>query len=84
MIISGSPSTLSNRKIKFKILLATNAKMAWGHVGGLVGGFLLGYLLGVPRIGKIAPLKRIVATVILVIGWLALLKMGFTNANLTV
>ncbi|CAL6960668.1 GlpG protein (membrane protein of glp regulon) [Lactiplantibacillus plantarum] len=56
----------------------------WGHVGGLVGGFLLGYLLGVPRIGKIAPLKRIVATVILVIGWLALLKIGFTNANLTV
>ena len=56
----------------------------WGHVGGLVGGFLLGYLLGVPRIGKVAPLKRIVATVILVIGWLALLKMGFTNANLTV
>jgi len=56
----------------------------WGHIGGLAGGFLIGYMLGVPRIGKIAPIKRIVATVVLVVGLLALLKMGFTNVNLTV
>jgi len=56
----------------------------WGHIGGLAGGFLIGYMLGVPRIGKIAPIKRIVATIVLIVGLLALLKMGFTNVNLTV
>ncbi|RRK09517.1 rhomboid family intramembrane serine protease [Lactiplantibacillus garii] len=56
----------------------------WGHVGGLAGGFLIAYTLGVPRIGKISNVKRIVATVVLVVAWLALLKMGFTNAKLTV
>ncbi|MFB9770603.1 rhomboid family intramembrane serine protease [Lactiplantibacillus modestisalitolerans] len=56
----------------------------WGHVGGLVGGFLIAYMLGVPRIGKIATLKRVVATIVLIISWIALLKIGFTNVNLTV
>ena len=56
----------------------------WGHIGGLVGGFLIAYTLGVPRIGKISNVKRIVATVVLVIAWAALLKMGFTNTKLTV
>lgn len=56
----------------------------WGHVGGLAGGFLIGYMLGVPRIGKISTVKRIVATIFLVIAWVALLKLGFTNVKLTV
>ncbi|MFC0424560.1 rhomboid family intramembrane serine protease [Lactiplantibacillus plajomi] len=56
----------------------------WGHVGGAIGGFLIAYTLGVPRIGKISNLKRILATVVLVIAWVALLKMGFTNGELTV
>ncbi len=56
----------------------------WGHVGGLAGGFLIAYTVGVPRIGKISNVKRILATIVLVVAWLALLKMGFTNAKLTV
>lgn len=56
----------------------------FGHIGGLAGGFLIAYTLGVPRIGKVASIKRIVATIVLVIAWLALLKIGFTNVKLTV
>lgn len=45
-----------------------------GHVGGLVAGFLAGYLVGVPRIGRVSVVKRIVATVVLIGGlvWLYL------------
>ncbi|WP_211089238.1 MULTISPECIES: rhomboid family intramembrane serine protease [Lactobacillaceae] len=45
-----------------------------GHIGGLVAGFLVAYSLGVPRIGKVSVVKRVVATVALVVGlvWLYL------------
>ncbi|MFC6180908.1 rhomboid family intramembrane serine protease [Lactiplantibacillus daowaiensis] len=51
----------------------------WGHVGGLAGGFLLAYVVGVPRIGAIPKVKRILAAITIVIAWVALLKLGFTN-----
>lgn len=45
-----------------------------GHLGGLAAGFLAGYLMGVPRIGKVSVVKRIIATVVLIggFGWLYL------------
>ncbi|WP_341778169.1 rhomboid family intramembrane serine protease [Levilactobacillus sp. HBUAS70063] len=45
-----------------------------GHIGGLAAGFLVAYSLGVPRIGKVSPVKRVVATVALIVGlvWLYL------------
>lgn len=43
-----------------------------GHIGGLVAGFLAAYLVGVPRIGRVSTIKRVVATVVLIGGlvWL--------------
>lgn len=45
-----------------------------GHIGGLFAGFLTAYLVGVPRIGKVSAIKRVIATVVLVAGlvWLYL------------
>ncbi|WP_125582824.1 rhomboid family intramembrane serine protease [Levilactobacillus cerevisiae] len=45
-----------------------------GHIGGLAAGFLVAYTLGVPRIGKVSTFKRIVATIVLIVGlvWLYL------------
>lgn len=45
-----------------------------GHIGGLVGGFLVAYTVGVPRIGKVSTVKRVIATVVLIGGlvWLYL------------
>lgn len=45
-----------------------------GHLGGLAAGFLVAYSLGVPRIGKVSTIKRVVATIVLVGGlvWLYL------------
>lgn len=43
-----------------------------GHIGGLAAGFLVAYSLGVPRIGKVNVIKRVVATIVLIVGlvWL--------------
>ncbi len=43
-----------------------------GHIGGLAAGFLVAYSLGVPRIGKVNVVKRVVATIVLIGGlvWL--------------
>lgn len=45
-----------------------------GHLGGLAAGFLVAYSLGVPRIGKVSTIKRVVATIVLIGGlvWLYL------------
>ncbi|MGY5338748.1 rhomboid family intramembrane serine protease [Levilactobacillus spicheri] len=45
-----------------------------GHIGGLFAGFLTAYLVGVPRIGKVSAINRVIATVVLVAGlvWLYL------------
>lgn len=45
-----------------------------GHLGGLVVGFLVAYTVGVPRIGKVSVIKRIVASIVLIVGsvWLYL------------
>jgi len=45
-----------------------------GHIGGLFAGFLVAYLVGVPRIGRVSSIKRVVATIVLIIGlvWLYL------------
>ncbi|KJW13512.1 rhomboid family intramembrane serine protease [Levilactobacillus spicheri] len=45
-----------------------------GHIGGLFAGFLTAYLVGVPRIGKVSAIKRVIATVVLAAGlvWLYL------------
>jgi len=45
-----------------------------GHLGGLASGFLIAYTVGVPRIGKVSSIKRIVATIVLIGGlvWLYL------------
>lgn len=45
-----------------------------GHLGGLVAGFLVAYTVGVPRIGQVSVVKRVIATVVL-IGGLAWLYM---------
>ncbi|AVK62902.1 rhomboid family intramembrane serine protease [Lactobacillus sp. CBA3606] len=51
----------------------------WGHVGGLIGGFLIAYVIGVPKMGKIPNLKRILAGLTLIVAWAAMIKLGFTN-----
>jgi len=45
-----------------------------GHIGGLAAGFLVAYTVGVPRIGRVSPVKRTVATIVLIGGlvWLYL------------
>ncbi|WP_125683342.1 rhomboid family intramembrane serine protease [Levilactobacillus yonginensis] len=45
-----------------------------GHIGGLAAGFLVAYTVGVPRIGRVSLVKRIVATAVLIGGlvWLYL------------
>ncbi len=43
-----------------------------GHLGGLIGGFLIAYLVGAPRLGRVAPMKRILSAIVLVVGVLGL------------
>lgn len=45
-----------------------------GHLGGLIAGFLVAYTVGVPQIGRVSVTKRVVATVVLILGlvWLYL------------
>ncbi|WP_420843297.1 rhomboid family intramembrane serine protease [Levilactobacillus senmaizukei] len=47
-----------------------------GHLGGLVAGFLIAYTVGVPRIGKVSMVKRVIATVVLVGGLIFLYLQG--------
>ncbi|MBD5069837.1 MAG: rhomboid family intramembrane serine protease [Lactobacillus sp.] len=51
----------------------------WGHAGGLFAGFLASYLVGVPKLGNIPKLKRILSALALVIVYGLLLKTGFNN-----
>lgn len=50
-----------------------------GHLGGLVSGFLLGYVVGVPNLGRVPKVKRIVSFVILLFINLIILNLGFTS-----
>ena len=50
-----------------------------GHLGGLVSGFLLGYVVGVPNLGRVPKVKRIVSFVILLFINLIILNFGFTS-----
>ncbi|MDT7014250.1 rhomboid family intramembrane serine protease [Lactobacillus sp. PFC-70] len=45
-----------------------------GHVGGLFAGFFVAYLVGVPRIGRVSVIKRVIASIVLIGGlvWLYL------------
>lgn len=50
----------------------------YGHIGGLLGGFLLAYLVGVPRLGKIDLIKRILSGIILLVAMILFYHMGMT------
>lgn len=50
-----------------------------GHLGGLVSGFLLSYVVGVPNLGRVPKVKRIVSFVILLFINLIILNLGFTS-----
>ncbi|SMS14488.1 GlpG protein (membrane protein of glp regulon) [Levilactobacillus zymae] len=50
-----------------------------GHVGGLIAGFLAAYLMGVPRIGKVNLVKRLIATVVLFGGFIWLYLHGMAQ-----
>ncbi len=50
-----------------------------GHIGGLVAGFLTAYTLGVPRIGRVSTVKRVVATVVLIGGLVWLYMNGLSR-----
>ena len=43
-----------------------------GHIGGLLGGFLAAYTVAAPRLGRVNMLERLIATVVLVVGLVAL------------
>lgn len=44
-----------------------------GHVGGLIGGFLVAYVVGAPRLGSVSFGKRVLCSIILIVGSLVLL-----------
>lgn len=46
-----------------------------GHIGGLVGGFLIAYLVGV-SFAKVSPVKRVIATIMLVVIAVVLFSLG--------
>ncbi|KRL04718.1 rhomboid family integral membrane protein [Liquorilactobacillus oeni DSM 19972] len=50
-----------------------------GHLGGLFGGFLAGYCTGVPAVGKVPVLKRILSFAMLLFLCVMLLAVGFKN-----
>lgn len=51
----------------------------WGHLGGLLAGFLASYAVGVPNIGSIPRIKRIISVVALVVVYGLLLQTGFNH-----
>ena len=51
----------------------------YGHLGGLVAGFLVAYVVGVPNLGKIEKLKRIISMIALGLIFIVLLKIGFNT-----
>lgn len=51
----------------------------WGHLGGLLAGFLASYAVGVPNVGTIPRMKRIVSVVALVVVYGLLLQTGFDH-----
>lgn len=51
----------------------------YGHLGGLVAGFLVAYVVGVPNLGKIEKLKRIISMIALGLIFIILLKIGFNT-----
>ena len=48
-----------------------------GHLGGLFGGFLTAYVVGVPKVGMVPVLKRVVAAISLVVIFGLMLNSGF-------
>ncbi|WP_054654265.1 rhomboid family intramembrane serine protease [Lentilactobacillus kisonensis] len=46
-----------------------------GHIGGLIGGFLIAYVVGV-SFGKVSPIKRIIAGIMLVVVAVGLFVLG--------
>ncbi|KRL83697.1 rhomboid family integral membrane protein [Ligilactobacillus apodemi DSM 16634 = JCM 16172] len=65
--------------LNFAFDLFTGGIDMWGHAGGLFAGFLASYLVGVPKLGNIPKLKRILSALALVIVYGLLLKTGFNN-----
>ncbi|HBF74948.1 MAG TPA: rhomboid family intramembrane serine protease [Lactobacillus sp.] len=49
-----------------------------GHIGGLVIGFLAGYIVGVPKLGKISTVKRILAVIVAILIMIGLYYSGIT------
>lgn len=49
-----------------------------GHIGGLVAGFLIGYVVALPKniLGKVSVAKRVIAVVVLIVGFVWLYEMG--------
>ncbi|MGM9892280.1 rhomboid family intramembrane serine protease [Limosilactobacillus sp.] len=43
-----------------------------GHIGGLFGGFLAAYMVAAPRLGRVNVIERLLATVVLLAGVVAL------------
>lgn len=49
-----------------------------GHIGGLVVGFLTGYIVGVPKLGQISQIKRILAVIVTILIIIGLYYYGIT------
>lgn len=50
----------------------------WGHIGGLIIGFLAGYIVGVPKLGQISSVKRILAVIVTILIMIGLYYYGVT------
>ncbi|GAX05824.1 membrane-associated serine protease [Secundilactobacillus pentosiphilus] len=50
-----------------------------GHIGGLVIGFLMAYIVGVPKVGRISTVKRILAVIVAILVMIGLYYYGVTR-----
>ncbi len=50
----------------------------FGHIGGLVIGFLMAYVVGVPKLGRISSVKRIIAVIVAILIMVGLYYYGVT------
>lgn len=50
-----------------------------GHFGGLILGFLTAYIVGVPKVGRISSVKRIIAVIVAILIMIGLYYYGVTR-----
>lgn len=50
-----------------------------GHIGGLIIGFLAAYIVGVPKVGRISTVKRVLAVIVAILIMIGLYYYGVTR-----